>query len=178
MQIVVLFSDRSNIVNPTTGFPYTMPFTTMNWSEPVSVTVFGVTDDDALHESNEIQHRVSIGGGNHPTAILPVFVTDDGAPGTATLTSTTSGGTFPAGVSLGREYDGILELDEGDTFTYTVELDEEPEGDVVAETFYVGGDALTVTPASVTFTETGEAADADKWEWDDPQTVTLTALHD
>ncbi len=178
VQIAVQFSDRSNIVNPTTGFPYTIFFTTMNWSEPVSVTVFGVTDDDAMHEANEIQHRVSIGGGNHLIAILPVFVTDDEAPGTATLTSTTSGVTFPAGVSVGREYDGILELDEGDTFTYTVELDEEPEGDIAVETFYVGGDALTVTPASITFTETGEAADADKWEWDDPQTVTLTALHD
>ena len=178
VQILVQFSDRSNIVNPTTGFPYTIPFTTMNWSEPVSVTVYGVTDDDALHESNEIQHKVSIGGGTHLIAILPVFVTDDEAPGTATLTSTTSGVTFPAGGSVGREYDGILDLDEGDIFTYTVELDEEPEGDVVVETFYVGSDALTVTPASITFTETGEAADADKWEWDDPQTVTLTALHD
>ena len=178
VQIAVQFSDRSNIVNPTTGFPYTIFFTTMNWSEPVSVTVFGVTDDDAMHEANEIQHRVSIGGGNHLTAILPVFVTDDEALGTATLTSTTSGVTFPADVSFRQEYDGILELDEGDTFTYTVEMDEEPEGDVVVETFFVGGDALTVTSASITFTKTGEAADADKWEWDDPQTVTLTTLRD
>ena len=176
--IAVQFSDRSNVVNPNPGSAYYIHFTTMNWSEPVSVTVFGVTDDDALHESNEIQHRVSIGDGNHLVAILPVFVTDDEAPGTATLTSTTSGVTFPAGVSAWQEYDGILELDEGDIFTYTVELDEEPEGDVAVETFYVGGDALTVSPASITFTETGEAADADKWEWDDPRTVTLTALHD
>ena len=178
VQIVVFFASRSDVVNPNPGSVYIIPFTTMNWSEPVSVTVYGVTDDDALHESNEIHHKVSIGGGTHLTAILPVFVTDDEAPGTATLTSTTSGVTFPADVSLWQEYDGILELDEGDTFTYTVELDEEPEGDVVVETFYVGADALTVTPASITFTETGEAADADKWEWDDPQTVTLTALHD
>ncbi len=176
--IVVQFSDRSNVVNPNTSSPYYIHFTTMNWSEPVSVTVYGVTDDDALHESNEIQHRVSIGGGNHLTAILPVFVTDDEAPGTATLTSTTSGVTFPADVSAWQEYDGILELDEGDIFTYTVELDKEPEGDVAVETFYVSGDALTVTPASITFTKSGEASDADKWEWDDPQTVTLTALHD
>ncbi len=178
VQIVVFFASRSDVINPNPGSVFIIPFTTMNWSEPVSVTVYGVTDDDALHESNEIHHKVSIGGGTHLTAILPVFVTDDEAPGTATLTSTTSGVTFPADVSAWQEYDGILELDEGDIFTYTVELDEEPEGDVAVETFYVGSDALTVTPASITFTETGEAADADKWEWDDPQPVTLTALHD
>ncbi len=178
VQIVVFFASRSDVVNPNPGSVFIIPFTTMNWSEPVSVTVYGVSDDDALHESNEIRHMASIRGGNHLTAILPVFVTDDEAPGTATLTSTTSGVTFPADVSAWQEYDGILELDEGDIFTYTVELDEEPEGDVAVETFYVGSDALTVTPASITFTETGEAADADKWEWDDPQPVTLTALHD
>ena len=178
VQIVVQFSSVSNIVNPTTGYPYTLAFTTTDWNDPKSITVFGVTDDDALDESNEIQHRIRIGGVGHITKILPVFVTDDEAPSPVTLTSTTSGVTFPDDVSAGYEYDGILDLDEGDTFTYTVAMDEEPDGDVTVETSYSSGDALTVTPDSITFTKTGEAADADKWEWDDPQTVTLTALHD
>ena len=52
VQIVVLFASRSNIVNPTTGYPYTLVFTTMNWADAIPITVFGVSDDDALHEAN------------------------------------------------------------------------------------------------------------------------------
>ena len=32
VKIIVLFSAVSNIVNPTTGYPYTLSFTTMNWT--------------------------------------------------------------------------------------------------------------------------------------------------
>ena len=75
VKIRVLSSSVSNIVNPTTGYPYTLYFTTTNWNVPQSVTVFGVSDDDAGHESNEVQHQISIGGRDHYTTILPVFVT-------------------------------------------------------------------------------------------------------
>ncbi len=177
VKLVVLFSSRSNIVNPTTGFPYTLVFTTMNWDDPISITVFGVSDDDALHEANEIRHLVLIGGSDHIAAIVPVEVTDDEAP-TLILESTTTGVAFPSDVSVGHNYDGIFLLNEGDTATYTVKLEEEPDGDVTADTNYAAGDAWSVSPASITFTKAREASDADKWEWDDPQTVTIMALND
>ena len=79
---------------------------------------------------------------------------------------------------MGHNYDGIFLLDEGDTATYTVKLEEEPDGDVTVDTSYAAGDAWSVSPDSITFTKTGEASDADKWEWDDPQTVTIMALND
>ena len=167
VKLVVLFSSRSNIVNPTTGYPYTLVFTTMNWDDPISITVFGVSDDDALHEANEIHHLVPNGGSDHIAAIMPVEVTDDEAP-TLILESTTTGVTFPSDVSVGHNYDGIFLLNEGDTATYTVKLEEEPDGDVTVDTNYAAGDAWSVSPASITFTKAGEASDADKWEWDDP----------
>ena len=94
------------------------------------------------------------------------------------MTSTTTGVTFPADVSEGHNYDGTLQLDEGDTFTYTVEMDDQPDGDVTVDTSYASGGAMSVSPSSLTFTRSGEASEADKWEWDDPRTVTITALTD
>ena len=182
VQIVVLFASRSNIVNPTTGYPYTLVFTTSSWDHPIPITVFGVSDNDALHEANEIRHQVPIGGSDHITAIVPVEVTDDDAP-TLILESTTTGVTFPSDVSVGHNNDGVFLLNEGDTATYTVKMEGEPDGDVTVDTsyvgiYYAGGDEMSVSPASIMFTKTGEASDADKWEWDDPQTVTITALND
>ena len=178
VRIIVLFSSVSNIVNPTTGYPYTLSFTTMNWNVPRSVTVFGVTDDDALHESNEIRHQISIGGRDHYTAILPVHVTDDDVPPSLTLTSATTGITFQSDASEPYLNDGVFTLDEGDSATYTVEMDEEPDGDFTVDLSYASGDAMTVSPSSITFTRTGEASDSDKWEWDEPQAITVTALND
>ena len=181
VQIVVLFSSISNIVNPTTGYPYTTYFTTTNWDEPKSITVFGVTDDDALHESNEIRHRIPIDGIDHITAIMPVVVTDDEAPPTATLKSTTSGVTFPEFTRMaeGYSYDGSFTLDEGDTATYTVELSAEPTGDLTVNlSLPRHEEAISISPSSITFTKSGEASDPAKWEWDDPQTATLRALND
>ena len=149
----------------------------MNWDDPISITVFGVSDDDALHEANEIRHLVTIGGSDHIAAIMPVEVTDDEAP-TLILESTTTGVTFPSDVSVGHNYDGIFLLNEGATATYRVKLEEEPDGDVTVDTNYATGDAWSVSPASITFTKAGEASDADKWEWEDPQTVTIMALND
>ena len=87
-------------------------FTTMDWSEDVTVTP--ESDDDALNAIMYILHKVSIGDNALPTALLPVEVIDDDALG---LTLTRTG--FPSEVSVGLKYDGFLPLAEGDNTTYT-----------------------------------------------------------
>ena len=50
-------------------------------SNAQTVTVTPVSDADADNEATEIRHLVSIGDHDYPTAVLPVEVTDDDAPG-------------------------------------------------------------------------------------------------
>ena len=152
-------------------------FTVTDYSETVTVT--GVADDDAENEAAEIRHFISIGGNDFLTAQLPVEVTDDDAP-TLNLTSTTTGVTFPSttDVSEGYLYDGAVRMNEGETGSYTVELSSEPSGDVTIDLKSSDSGLVSVSPGSLTFTKTGEAQDAGKYQWDVPQTVTLTSVSD
>ena len=144
---------------------------------PQTVTVTPVSDTTADDEATEILHSVSIGDHDYPTVVLPVFVTDDEAPA-LTLTSTTTGVTFPSDVSVGHFYDGGFILDEGGTATYTIELASEPPADVTIELASSDTGAVSVAPASITFTRTGEDNDPNKFAWNEPQTATLTAVAD
>ena len=160
----------------------TLTFTTTDGTTAQTVTVTGVSDDPADDEATEILHEVSIGSNNHSAAILPVQVTDDEPPG-LTLTSTTTGVTFPTDVSVGIFNDGRIgfgdnSFNEGTTATYTVQLAGEPDGNTTINLSSSDTSAVTVSPSSIIFTRTGEASDSDKFEWDDPQTVTLTAVSD
>ena len=159
----------------------TLTFTTANGTTNQTITVTGA-DDDARNEATEIRHSVSFGDNNFPTAVLPVRVTDDEAP-VLTLTSTHTTATFPSDVSVGHIYDGIIgssdtPFNEGDTVTYTVVLTAEPDGDTTISLQTSLSNKLTASPASIIFTKDGEATDPNKYEWDDPQTVTLTAVSD
>ena len=143
-------------------------------SNAQTVTVTPVSDADADNEATEIRHLVSIGDHDYPTAVLPVEVTDDDAPG-LTLTHN----DFPDDVSVGYFYDGSLILDEGGTGTYTVKLASEPYGDTTINLSSSDTDALTVSPTSITFTKTAdEDLTANKFAWDNEQTITLTAETD
>ncbi len=160
----------------------TMTFTTTDGTTAQTVTVTGVADSDANHEATELLHKVSIGSNNYTTAIIPVAVTDDDAP-TLTLVSTTTGITFPSDVTVGHNVDGRIgnatnPFNEGTTATYTVQLASEPDGDTTINLSSSDTGALTASPTSIIFTKTDEASDANKYEWDDPQTVTLTAVSD
>ena len=130
----------------------------------------------------QILHEVSIGSNSYPTAVVPVDVTDDDSP-VLTLVSTTTGVTFPSDVSVGQFFDGRLgggdhPFNEGSTATYTVQLAAEPDGDTTINLSSSDTGAITASPTSITFTKTGEASDTAKYEWDDPQTATLTAVTD
>ena len=157
-----------------------LTFTPANYSQPQTVTVSGVSDDDGDNDATVISHRVRIGDGEYDTARLPVEVDDDDPP-LLNLTSTTTGVTFPgaATIAVGHSVDGTFSLDEGgDAATYTVALASEPAGDTTVTLESSFEAPLTVSPASITFTRTGEASASDKYQWDDPQTVTLTAVAD
>ena len=157
--------------------PDSLTFTTTNGTTAQEVTVTAVSDADPLNETTMILHLVSIGDYEFPTASLPVEVTDDEAP-VLTLTSTTTGVTFPGDVSEGYVYDGLVKVNEGDSATYTAVLGSEPSADVTISLLSRDTDVVTVSPSSITFTKEGEAQDADKWEWNDAQTVTLTPVPD
>ena len=174
---VALSSGNTGVV---TVSPTETTFTSTDFSENITVT--GVADGDPDHEATEIRHLVTIGSNEYVTAVIPVDVTDDDQPG-VTMASTTTGVTFPTDVSVGRFFDGRFgtgahTFSEGETATYTVQLTAEPDGDITIALDSSDTGALTVSPSSITFTETGEASDPNKHEWDDPQTVTLAAVTD
>ena len=160
----------------------TLTFTTTNATTAQTITVTGASDDDADNEAMIIRHLVSIGDNDYLTAVVPVEVTDDDAPG-LTFASTHTTATFPSDVSVGRTFDGDIgsadnPFDEGDTATYTIQLAIEPADDTDIRLSSSDTDAMTVSPGSITFTKTGEASDSNKYQWDDPQTVTLAAETD
>ncbi len=160
----------------------TLTFTTANGTNAQNVTVTGTTDTDANYEATEILHEVSIGSYRYPTAVIPVEVSDDDVP-VLTLASTHTAADFPSDVSDGYPFDGRIGgggngFNEGSTANYTVQLDSEPKGDTTINLSRSNRSAVAVSPTSITFTKTGEAPDANKHEWDDPQTVTLTAVTD
>ncbi len=159
-----------------------LTFTTTGGTSAQTVIVTPVSDDDAEDAATQILHEVSIGADSHPTALVAVEVTDDEAPA-LTLASTHAGANFPADTSVGHFYDGSIgsrdnPFDEDTTAAYTAALSSEPDGDVTVYLSSSDTGALTVSPSSITFTKTGDASDAEEHEWDDPQTVTLTAVSD
>ena len=157
--------------------PDTLTFTTTDGTTAQEVTVTGVSDADPVNETTTILHLVSIGDHEFPTALLPVKVIDDDAP-VLVLTSTTSGVTFPSDVSVGHLFDGGFAFPEGSTAMYPVRLAADPPADVTISLNSTDTGHLTVSPSSITFTKTNEASDPNKYQWDDPQTVTLTTVSD
>ena len=132
--------------------PASLTFTTGDWDDAQTVTVTAGDDADAENDTETLTHTVS-GGGYDAVAAASVSVTVE---------------DNERGVTVSKTELTVTEEDATGS-SYTVVLDTAPTGDV---TVTVGGHAgtdLTVAPASLTFT-TGD--------WDDAQTVTVTAAHD
>ena len=125
-------------------------FTTGNWQTPQTVTVTGVSDDDAVDESVTITHTASRGGYGGVSATVNVAVVDAGVP---------------AGLVISRD---ALSVDEGETASYTLRLATRPSGAVTVEVTSSDSGAVSV-PASLTFT-TGN--------WDQPRTITVGGVSD
>ena len=130
--------------------PASFTFTRSNWNQPRTVTVSGVEDDDTSDETVEVTHTASRGGYGSVTGTVTVNVTDDD--------------DARALVFSPQQVD----VDEGDTATYTMRLATRPSGAVTVTLSSGDTDAVTV-PASFTFTRSN---------WNQPRTVTVSGVED
>ena len=135
--------------------PETLLFNPSQWNRARTITVSGVNDDvDNLEDKREvtIDHQASGGDYLAVTATLAVVVRDDDR----------------AGVRLMPEE---LQIDEGDTGSYTLELTSEPLAVVVLNLTRLGDgvDELDWDPKRLTFAPEN---------WNQPQTVTVTVAED
>ena len=131
--------------------PASLTFTPSNWDTARTVSVTGVEDDDANNETVTISHSVSGYGAVTAAAAVTVSVTDDDTPGVKVVE--------PASVSA----------IEGETATYTVRLNTLPAGAVTITPSSGDSGAVSVSPASLTFTAAN---------WDTPQAVSVTGVED
>ena len=142
---VALSSDDAGAVT----VPGSFVFTNLNWDQPRTVTVAGVDDDDTADETVTVTHS-SVGGGFGPLSeTLTVTVVDDDTE--ALVLSESS-----------------LDVDEGDTATYTLSLATQPTA-AVTVTVSSGDTAALTVPGSFVFTVTN---------WNQPRTVTVTGVDD
>ncbi len=133
-----------------------LTFTPTTWNQPRTVTVTGEQDDDAVDDHGTITHSV-IGGRSAseyrsaPSATLDVSVSDDDRAG-FTITPTS------------------LDIDEGDSETFTVVLTAAPaRGSVRISLVSDNTESVTVSPSSVSFSA---------GNWDSPRTVTVRGRQD
>ena len=136
--------------------PASLSFTTTNWDDPQTVTLTPVNDADKQDESVTISHNASGGGYNGVTAAL-----------TANVTDSRDGSGTDAAVTLSASTVNLTE--NGSTGTYTVRLARAPTDDVTVTVTSGDPGAVTVSPATLTFTNAN---------YDDPQRVTLTPVDD
>ena len=128
-----------------------LTFTASTWNTAQTVEVRAGQDDDGTNDSATLTHTGSGGGYGSVTEDLPVTVTDNDTAGIV---------LFPT----------ALQVTEGGSATYTVELATEPSGQV---TVTVGGapgtDLTVVNGGSLTFTDS---------TWNTAQTVEVRAGQD
>ena len=137
---------------PTTPARSTLRFTTGDWDLPRTVTVGGVDDDDAADESTTVTHTASGGGYSAVSATVTVTVDDDESVGLVVSAES-------------------LSVAEGATASYTVRLATEPTDAVTVALTSSDVGAVSVLPASLTFTTA-------KGNWDRDRTITVTGVDD
>ena len=129
-----------------------LTFTTTNWDQDRTVTVGGVDDDDAADESTTVTHTASGGGYSAVSATVTVTVVDDESVGLVVSAES-------------------LSVGEGATASYTVRLATEPTAAVTVALTSSDVGAVSVLPASLTFTTA-------KGNWDRARTITVTGVDD
>ena len=126
-----------------------LTFDTSNWNVVQLVTVSAAVDTDMTTDTATISHQVS---GYASVTVPGISVT------------VPHGGTVGITVSVGQ-----LEMDEGQTRTYTVVLDSVPSGTVTVTPTVSDGSVVDLNVASLTFTTAN---------WSTPQEVEVEALED
>ena len=133
----------------------TLIFTDRNWDEPQTVTVSAAEDDDGEAGITEFLHNVSSTEGSSYDSIPTGGVT------------ATEGDDDPVGVTV---WPLALRVPEGGSRQYTVRLDTQPEQRVwISVTLPTGDQDLTTEPRNLYFYPSN---------WDEPQTVTVSAAED
>ena len=129
-----------------------LTFTTSDWSTAQTVTATAV--EEAGPGTMTLTHTVSSGADAEYDGVsagsVSVTVTDDDSVG-VTISETS------------------LDIEEGDSATYTVSLDSEPTGSVTVTVNAPANTDVTAEPASLIFTVD---------DWDTPQEVTVAVAQD
>ena len=144
---IMAVSGDNNVVSVS---PASLTFTPSNWDTAQTVSVMGVEDADTTSETVTISHDVSGYGDAITAAEVTVIVTDNDAPGVHVQPIS-------------------LELEEGETLTYTVGLVTLPDGAVTITPASLDSGAVSVSPARLIFTTVN---------WDTAQMVSVTAVQD
>ncbi len=129
----------------------TLTFNSSDWNEEQTVTLTAQHDADFVN--NEEILTLTATGDLSDTKTVNVIIIDDDSPGLV-VTPT------------------LIEVDEGESATFTVELEGAPSSDVEVDIFGYADTDLDTTasaPRKLTFTTS---------DWDQAQTVTLRAKHD
>ena len=146
--VTVTVNDPTN--TDVTADPASLTFSTSNWATAQTVTVSAAEDDDSTRDTATVTHTFA--GGDYASfaaSNVAVTVTDNDTPGVMVLPTS-------------------LTIDEGNTDTYTVELNTQPSGDMMVAISSNNTD-VTVSSSPLTFTTTN---------WNSAQTVTVTAGQD
>ena len=130
--------------------PARLTFTPANWETARTITVTGVEDADGNDEMVTISHRVSGYGSVTSAGDVTVNLKDDDEPEVRVMSTSVS-------------------TDEGDAATYTLTLATLPNGPVTIMASSGDSDAVSLSPASFTFTPSN---------WDTAQTVSVTGVED
>ena len=135
--------------------PASLTFTTSNWATKQTVTLTGVDDDiDNANDRRNITLSHGVNGGNYSSVTVAdktIAIIDDDEPEVWFE-------SIPSSLS-----------ENGGTDTYKVRLSLRPTATVTVSPSSSDTDAMTVSPASLTFTTSN---------WATKQTVTLTGVDD
>ena len=162
VELSVAPDDGDVTVTPSGGgltlSPAALTFTGSNWSTAQNITITAAPDDDADNETIAVSHAVS-GAGNYSGLT-------DGGDVTVTVTDSDPRGVSETrGVTLSAT--PVL-VTEGETATYGVVLDMQPNGNVTV-TPDSGDDAVATVSAALVFTSAN---------WNTAQSVTVTGTED
>ncbi|WP_025772494.1 beta strand repeat-containing protein [Thioalkalivibrio sp. HK1] len=132
--------------------PASLDYTTTTWNTYQTVTVTAANDDDAIAETASIALEATGGNYDDVADTFSVSVTE----------------TDTRGITLSKT---SLDLDEGDTDTFTVKLDSQPSANTT----------INLARSSLTATAVGLSTSALAFttsNWSTPQTITVTAIED
>ncbi len=148
-----------NVSNPDTTAvtlsATSLTFTTDNWNSVQTVTVSGVEDTDADHETVQLTHTATSTDADYASGVtidsVAVTLNDNDTPGVTVSTTT------------------LTVNERGGTGMYTLRLNTPPTEAVTISVTHSNAAAVTVSPTSLMFGTT---------DWNTAKTITVTGVED